>query len=82
VCPGLTQLGEQHLVVAGDARQHLGRDPTSGDVHSERIPRPGDVVDPRNSERRGKCTGVGAAYEDRGAGKQIVQPAGGYHGPA
>src|SRR4051794_7178619 len=82
VCLGLTQLGEQHLVVAGDAREHLGRDPTTGDVHGERISRPGDEVDPRSLERRGQCTGVGAAHEDRGAGKQIVQPTGGHHGPA
>ena len=69
-------------MVAGDARQHLGRDPTTGHVHGERIIRPGDEVDSRSLERRGKCTGVGAAHEDRGAGEQIVQPTGGYHGTA
>ena len=80
VCLGPTQLGEQHLVVAGDARHHLSRDPPTGDVHGEHIIRPGDVVDPRSLERGGQCNGVGAAHEDRGAGKQIVQPTGGHHG--
>ena len=40
VCLGLAQLGQQHLVVVGDARHHLGRDPTTGDVHGEHISGP------------------------------------------
>ena len=59
VCLGRTQLGEQHLVVAGDARHHLGRDPTTGDVHGEHIIRPGDVVDPRSWSAAASAAGSG-----------------------
>ena len=56
-------------VVAGDARHHLGRDLTTGYIDGEHIIRPGDVFDSRSSERSGQSSGVGAAYEDGGAGK-------------
>ena len=66
-------------MVAGDARHHLGRDPTTGGVHGEHIVRAGNVVDPRRTECGAQRVGVGAAHEDGGAGEQLVQPTGGHH---
>src|SRR3954468_13279617 len=69
-CLRLTQLGEEHLVVARDARVVLCLPPVSGGVYGYRITGAGFVVDPRKLQSRGKCLGVGAAHEDRGACEQ------------